>query len=380
MKEWLVDIQLTGLNLERCLRGCGDAGIRLIDVQRYGRTVHARVAENRLSELSSMTESGGWQLTVGRRHGMGRLLEAVSRRWVLCLAVLTALIMVMLSAHVMWRVEIRDGGAYLGDIRVALSEMGLRTPMWKRDVSLGELRDRLEYRYPKIAWIECGWRGSVLLITVHEGITAGEALSTSGCCDVVAARDGIVESVVTLAGTPVVKSGTTVRKGDVLIRGEERGADESVHPVAARGVVMARVWDAATVRLPATELRTVYTGRQTEKQTVALPWFDMTMADAQPYAQQDTGLRIMPLGGLFFPLTIHIETALEADITVQPREEKQLKAEAAVLALQKLREKIGLQDKLIDKWIEYSTIKDGVLQAVAYGERLLDISLRSDAP
>ena len=80
-----------------------------------------------------------------------------------------------------------------------------------------------------------------------------------------------------------------------------------------------------------------------------------------------------PLGGVFLPLWVRRETRMEAEVTVRPREEGQLRAEAAVAALRRLREKIGIHDDLVDKWVDYCMIEGEVLEAVATGERLIDI-------
>ena len=206
----------------------------------------------------------------------------------------------------------------------------------------------------------------------------GETVSLAGCCDVVASRDGIIEQIITLAGTPVVQVGELVQAGDVLIRGEERGAQETVHPVAARGTVLARVWDGAAVSVPTTETRTVYTGREQERVSVLTPWFPMWPDPGSDFAQQDESIREVPLGGLFLPVTIRYTRCMEAEITLVQRDPEAVRAEAGVAALRKLREKIGVRDKLIDKWVEYSMIKDGELQAVAYGERCIDIGVRRE--
>lgn len=163
-------------------------------------------------------------------------------------------------------------------------------------------------------------------IMVHEGTVAGDTTDEKGCCDLVASRDGVIDSVVTLAGTPAVSAGETVRKGQVLIRGEERGSQETVHPVAARGLVMAYVWDAATARVDATEIRTEYTGREEWCDVLTTPWFSLTGQQARSYEQQDVTEKQIPLGGLFIPVTIHRQKRMEAVFRRVQRSEAQLQA------------------------------------------------------
>ena len=373
-----MDFTAEGLNLERLIRQAAEEGVLLRRLRRQGRRLTACVPEKQLGIVSSLCERGGWRFVPGRRHGAGRLLEMLERRWLAGVTLLLVSVAVVAGSMMMWRVEIVDGGSYEADLRMYLDVLEVTPVRWKQSVDTAWLRDTLEWRYPEVAWIEVGWRGMTLCITLHEGQPMGETVSLAGCCDVVASRDGIIEQIITLAGTPQVQVGELVKAGDVLIRGEERGAQETVHPVAARGTVLARVWDGAAVSVPTTETRTVYTGREQERVSVLTPWFPMWPDPGSDFAQQDESIREVPLGGLFLPVTIRYTRCMEAEITLVQRDPEAVKAEAGVAALRKLREKIGVRDKLIDKWVEYSMIKDGELQAVAYGERCIDIGVRRE--
>ena len=259
--------------------------------------------------------------------------------------------------------------------------LGITPPMRKSDVHPGQLRDLLEWRYPETAWVECGWRGMTLLIRVVDGVPAGTPLSETGAGDVVAARDGIVDSIRTKAGTALVQPGDVVRKGQILIRGEER-TGSGVRAVSARGVVMARVWDAAAVRMDLTELHTSYSGRTEESVSVVSPWFALWHEPESEFHQADVSRRTLPLGGFFLPLTCVWEKRYECEITKQNRANEEITAEASIAALRKLREIIGTNESLVDKWVNCSMIDHEVLLAVATGERLVDIAeqIPSGAP
>lgn len=374
MKGYRRRFRAEGLNLERLILRAGADGIRLQRMRRKGSKLSGIVAEGDLTRLRILAEQGGWRLQSGERVGMGRIEDWLCRRVWLVIGCLLTGIAVVAAAQMMWRVDVVDGGIYEADIRQYLSEKGIHPLQWKRQIDLAALRDELEWRYPQIAWVEVGWRGVTLQIRIAEGTPSGKTISISGACDVVALRDGIVTSVVTVAGTPQVTVGEIVRKGQVLIQGVERVGQEQSQSVAARGCVQARVWDAAAVTMSVWETETVYTGRRYETVAVTLPWFPLWKGDDAVYDQEDVAVRLTPLGGIFLPAVIRQETHMEAKVNSKKRSAEQVKGEAGVAALRKLRQKIGNDDDLVDKWVEFAMIESEQVYAVAYGERIIDIA------
>lgn len=375
MKTWQRRFTAEGLNLERLIRQAGEKGIALSGIRRLGsRKLRGQVDEADAAALQMLAEKGGWGFTLGMRLGLGRLADGLRRRIPLAVMCVLVLAAVICASRMMWQVSIQGAGVYEADLRAYLDEVGIRPVRWKSGVDPAALRDALEWRYPDVAWVEVGWRGMTLQVNVVTGTAVGDTIDLSGQGDVVAARDGVISSVVTVAGTPMVKRGDVVRRGQVLISGEERTLGEAVRPVSARGVVMARVWDGASVRMSVSEQATVYTGRTQQAQTVRLPWFNLSPMEDSGFEQQDISVREMPLGGLFWPTVIRTETRMEAAIRRQGRDLEAVKAEAGVAAMRLLRQKIGLDDDLVDKWVDYSMIDDEELVAVAIGERMIDIA------
>ncbi len=363
-----------GLNLERFVAAAARQSISLTGLVRSGpRCIRAAAEDGALSRLTALAEEGGWRLTIGPHTGIGKAIDRLLGRWLLVGAAAILLLLCFCATRVMWGVRIVDGGAYTADIRQALTEMNISAPMLRSRINPGKLRDALEWRYPKVAWFECGWRGMVLEIRAVEGSPTDSVLD-DGPCDVVASRDGIVSSIVTRAGTPVVKPGQTVRAGEVLIRGEERTSGGETRPVAARGSVFARVWDTASVKTSLYEQVTDYTGRTQTVWTVVSPWFRCWQMPDSGFAQQDISVREYPLGGFFLPLTLRVETRLEANVTSAPRDLEELREENARAALMKLAEITGGKESLIDNWVNWSIIEDEILLSVATGERLVDIA------
>lgn len=377
MKAGYQQINVEGLNLERFITKAADGDIRLHAVRRtHPRAMSAIVKASQVFTLQEIADKGGWHLAVGRSYGIRTMLDWFRRRWFLAAVLIAAIVLILLAGQVVWRIEIQNAGPYEADLRNFLNERGIAPPMLKGNVDIGQLRTDLSWRYPRVAWTECGWRGMTLVIRMVEGVMPGESAAQASC-DVIASRDGIIHSIMTYAGTPQVKAGDIVCRGQVLIKGDERTYDGNTKPVAASGVVMARVWDGAAVRIPTVEVETVYTGNKETAMMVKSPWFDLWMENPSAYESYDTKRTQVTLSSLFIPFTLIREERFEAEYHRSMRNMDELLSEAESAALRKLHEKTGFDESLVDKWVNCSMIDDEILQAVAIGERLIDIAVQS---
>ena len=380
MKCGWIELSIEGLNIERFLTGIAQTAVRIRQLRRLTpRKIRFLIQERDLPAVQVLAAEKGWGVTIGQRRGINRLTARFAKHWVLLLLLLLTACCLMIASQTACRVVIVDGGRYTNDVQQFLVEFGIRFPCRKNAVNLNDLREALEWRYPELARIDCGWRGMTLRISLVRGITEGETFTSNGACHVVASRTGIVDRIITYAGTPVVTPGTLVQTGQLLIKGEERAADETLRAVRASGVVMARVWDGEKIKMPTLETKTIYTGTTMDTLTVTCPFFDLWHAPSAPFEHADVSRSQTPLGGFFFPITIRKETYFEAQQVVHPRELSDVKAEAGIAAMRALRQKIGFDDVLVDKWIEYSIIDDEGLYALAIGERILDIAVSEDA-
>lgn len=373
MKGLWCSFTAEGLNLERFAAKAAEQGIHLKELKRQNRKMKGIVRESDISMLADIAAQGGWGFAGGTRQGVGQIIDWLRHRWLLAAAAILVFAAFLACTKIGWRIQIIDGGTYEADIRQALSEMQVRLPAVRSRIDPGQIRDMLEWRYPRVAWVECGWRGMTLVIRVVEGMLPAENRS-SGACDVVASRAGIVESIVTCAGTPVVEIGDLVQKGQLLIKGEERTSEGMTRPVAARGNIMARVWESASVKTSLYGTQTVYSGQTQVTQTVRCPWFDLWPMQESDYAVQDISVKETTLSSFFFPCILHTETRMEAEYIRERMDLESLREENARAARQKLIQKAGGSDSLVDNWINWSIIDDEILLSVAVGERIIDIA------
>lgn len=375
MKVWRRAFYVEGLNVERFIHAAEEQGITLYEMRRCGdKRIAAAAPEDVFPMLDSIAIQGGWTFIKGKRQGMGRAADVLRYRWLLVLIFLLCCCLVMLATRFMWRIRVTDAGVYAADIHAALEEMDIRPPMLRSKVDPARIQAALEWRYPMAAWVECGWRGTTLSIRIIDGYTAQGTSDASSSSAIIAGRDGIIESIVTAAGTPVVSPGEIVRKGQVLIKGEERTSNGEYRPVSAQGCVMAHVWDTVQVQTPLYGIETDYTGRSQVVQSVACPWFPLATNDQSPYELQDVSISTMPLGGLFIPVYVRTEKRLECTLNREMQDLERLIADGEAASIRKLRQSAAADESYVDIWVNWSIIDDEILLSEAVGERLMDIA------
>jgi len=158
------------------------------------------------------------------------------------------------------------------------------------------------------------------------------------------------------------------------VAGEERTADGAVRPVAARAQVLSRVWYAGNARIPAVEQSSAPTGATWERTVVCTPWLRWSARPESPFAEQDIDIRRWAVGGVFVPLWIQEERYAEVKLDPVSRDRGELERESAALAERRAREKMPFHARILDKWVEYSMIKDGYFLAEVVLETVEDIA------
>ena len=371
-----ISFRMEGLSLERLMNLAREENIILHNLSRHGaKAVEGECGEADYAKLSELAEKRGWKLIRLRPKRLSALFGWLKRRMAAAIGFVLCIALAITAMQFVWSIDIMDAGQYESEIRLYLKERDIHAGLMKKDVSLEHLVSDLEWRMPKVAWVQAYYRGASLVIRCVLGVPPPGVETQGGPGDIVAQRDGILVKLLPLAGTPLCKEGEIVKKGQVLIAGWERGSGETKIPVKARGVALARGWVGAKVRVPLDEVQSEPTGRSATSQVVETPYFQVGQIEHPDYLQSDRTVEIWPVGGAWWPVTLRRETYEEVSMTITPRDEAQVKAEAGLAALRALAQKLGAGHEPVDKWVDYCMIEGRMLEATAIAEIQVDIAL-----
>ena len=284
-----VTIQADGMLLERFINACEANGLALSAVRRISRIrLSARIAPRHLRRVRRIADQARCQITVLSRHGFYALWGYLAHRPVLIVGLCVALFLGILSTQFV--LDVRVSGvddAQAKEILEIAGQYGAKPGALWGHLDQQDLQRHIEMQAGFVRKILVHKRGMVLLIEAIPGVDAPPLFQTGDVCDIVASRNAVVQSVIALDGTPCVKPGEVVRRGDVLIRGTfARNMDEGKQRfVQARGIVLGRVSCVASARVSLSTYALEKTGRIASVRSIHIAGWVVSATGENLFAQ-----------------------------------------------------------------------------------------------
>lgn len=204
----------------------------------------------------------GSKLKIIKREGVSFLFLKVRKNMALVFGIIIFLSILYYLSLYIWSIHI-DTEKYISpyEVRQELKGCGVVPGIKKTDIDVYKVEKNLIRNDSSIMWVRVRENGTVLKVDVKEKVSPPNIVHDDSPCNVIANKDGQIESIYTTAGIAIVKPGEIVKKGDVLIKGEQ-GSDESTYPVHAKGKVFAKTFYEETKKVSAYKIKRKRTGRK----------------------------------------------------------------------------------------------------------------------
>lgn len=211
------------------------------------------------------------------------LLRAEKRKGLVVGLVLFMTILYWLSSFI-WFIDVysREPLEHLSkeQIKAEAISLGLKPGIPKSKINIDDLVQEMAVNLPQLTFVSIEIQGTLAKIEVVEKKVIDEE-NKEKPAHLIAAKDGIIEEILVLAGDPRVNVGDTVQRGQVLISGiaPQWGINQqtgeiveqgSPNIVEAKGIVRARVWYETVSEVPIVETGQRLTGAKKEQWSVQI--------------------------------------------------------------------------------------------------------------
>lgn len=210
------------------------------------------------------------------RHRMGlpfTVRAVLSMRTLLpCFALFLATLVYM--SGFVWNINISGQHRYTKEaLTEYLETIGVKKYMRKNMLDADAVEKTIRNRYKDIGWVSVSLVGTNIYVKILESDMPDLKTEEEADSNIIATDNGVVESIVTRKGTPQVRPGETVKKGQVLVSGivelhDDGGEVYRKIPVMADADIVLKVRRKYKDSFPLIHEEKQYTGRKQSDYTI----------------------------------------------------------------------------------------------------------------
>ena len=214
-------VKIIGHSPERFYNLCSNRGIELRNIMPIEEGGYKFFIDRTdYEEILPLLDKTGTSVEILEQYGLPYFLKRYKKRKIFALGFLICIGIVYGLSLFVWDIQVTGNKQYSKEEVISYVEQKyLAFGTLKSKVNCAKIEEELREYYDQIAWISCELKGTQLHIQIKETLKPNEDVEAKIPCDIVARKSGIITSIVTRNGTPLVKVEDTVKKGDVLISG-----------------------------------------------------------------------------------------------------------------------------------------------------------------
>lgn len=187
--------------------------------------------------LEQICDKCGIKFEIVEQKGIPEFINRVMRYSSIFVGGVICVCTHFLLSLIVWDIEV--SGNYIiteSRMREYLKENNIVVGSKIKKINVKELENIIMRDFPEVIFVSASCDGTILKITLKEGLNYDYTKENEQCMNLVSDMDGYVESIITCKGVGVVKKGDEVKKGDVLISGIVKILDDSETVVSNMGV------------------------------------------------------------------------------------------------------------------------------------------------
>lgn len=214
-------IRIEGYSPERFLNLCSHHGIYLWSLRPCGHAYEMRISVKGFRRLKPIIRKTGTKIIIKERRGFPFFLHKYQKRKIFFGGIFFCIITLYILSMFVWNIHIEGNQKRTDEVILEFLEtQGITHGMLRTSVDCSRIVKDIRKEYNDIIWVSAYMEGTRLMIQVKENQdTIAEKEKMTPPVDIIADKDGIIQSIITRKGVPLVHEGDEVKKGDVLVSG-----------------------------------------------------------------------------------------------------------------------------------------------------------------
>ena len=308
--EGYVNIVVEGYYIERFINICSNKQIDLWNLKRIDSiTINASIKISEFKKLKQICKKTRCKVKIKNKKGLPFLVRKYKKRKVFIVFLLLMIIVIISLSNFVWNIDV-EGTTNINSqeiINIAKEE-GLDIGKLKGSIDTKKVINQIRLKRDDVAWAGIEIKGTNVKIKIAEADRKPEIIDESEFCNIVADKDGIISKVSARNGTPLVKQGDVVKKGDIIIAGWLEGKYTDKQYVHSQGEVTAKVYYTSTQNVELKEVQKIETGNIDKSYAIKVNNFQInlpkTLPKFQKYDTIETNKKLKLFSNFYLPIEI----------------------------------------------------------------------------
>lgn len=237
-----VSFKAQGGFCERFVNLCTGSKIPLWNMKREKDSLYAQTTPEGYMKIRKAARRSGSKVRICEKHGLPFFLRQNRERRGLLIGMAAAVLIVIILSGNVWSITLTGNSTLTNEqVLEAFKSEGVYVGARKSKIQPEEIKYNVLKILPELLWANVNIKGSRVEIVIKERTPVPEFPDSDTPCNIIADEDGEITAVNAEIGSPQVREGDLVLKGDLLISGVVENLDLSTSFKASRGNVYAKV-------------------------------------------------------------------------------------------------------------------------------------------
>lgn len=366
-----VIIIVEGYFLEKFINICTHRQIYLWDVRILNNCAMClKVSIKGFKKVRGVARKSKCRVRIKRKVGLPFILYRYRKRKALFFGLLIFVAIIYTLTSFIWTIEIKGNKIIPSEsIIETLDSLGLYVGRFKHRINIDNIVTNMEILIDDVAWIGIAINGTKAEVEIVERVRAPHIVDKDKPCDIIANNDGIVTEITVKSGAAVVKTGDTVKKGQLLVSGTIPSRYEGQEPRLVHSVasVLARTWYEGFSDVQDSIIIKSKTGKKKHRYSLILFGKQINLHRnriAFDKYEQNEDVKLLSLGhNLQIPIGLIVKTIHEINDVELILSQEQARKLAADTALKAAMDKLPIHARVERTDTYFVEKSDGVITA-----------------
>ena len=366
-----VNIVVEGYYIERFINICNNKQILLWNLKREDSIrLHTSIEARNFKELKEICKKTKCKVKIENKKGFPFVIKKYKKRKVFLILLLIIILSIIALSNFIWNIEV-EGNVNISkdEILQLAEEQGLSIGKPKSKVDTKDIINKIRLERDDIAWVGIEIEGTNATIEIVEADEKPEIIDEDEYCNIVADKNAMITKVSAKNGTPLVKEGDIVKKGDVIIAGWLEGKYTGKQYVHSQGEIQAKVWYTTTEKINLKETKKIETGNVENKYSVKINNFQINLHKSIPKFQKydtiEENKKLKLFSNFYLPLELVKYTYKEYEEVTVVHSIEEAKQMGIDKAAETLKEEIE-NKKILDKQVQVKSEAEYIEVQVTY--------------